>query len=47
MGVLLPDPGRVERQKQDGVRPSLFLTFSRWLAKGNSENTEKYKEEKK
>lgn len=47
MGVLLPDPGRVERQKQDGVRSSLFLTFSRWLAKGNSENTEKYKEEKK
>lgn len=47
MRVLLPNPGRVERQKQDGVRSSLFLTFSRWLAKGNSENTEKYKEEKK
>lgn len=47
MGVLLPDPGRVERQKQDGVRSSLFLTFSRWLAKENSENTEKYKKEKK
>lgn len=31
MEILLPDLGRVEKQKQDGARTRLLLTFCRYL----------------